>query len=237
MKTLEGMVNQRQLWYLKTENKLAPEKAGAEDQAIYLYREIEDVFQEQKILFANWIDLQKDFDKVLTDSLLVKLQRCGIAGNMLRWIRSYLHNRRARISVNGQVGKKILLWHGVPQGGVLSPTLFLVFINYLIQVLPKGVHAALYADDPVMWCKEEYATTATYRMQQAANRLVGWADEWCVSINKEKSSTTPFTLSPKQNPGTTKLGDTPLRSGDEVTYLGVTFDKKQTWKKSHIQNA
>ncbi|KAK7089030.1 hypothetical protein V1264_024783 [Littorina saxatilis] len=73
-------------------------------------------------------------------------------------------------------------------------------------------------------------------MQLAADRLAAWADEWCVAINKEKSSTTLFTLSSKQKTGTIKLGDTPLRSDDEATYLGVTFDKKQTWKP-HIHNA
>ncbi|KAK7093816.1 hypothetical protein V1264_007506 [Littorina saxatilis] len=73
-------------------------------------------------------------------------------------------------------------------------------------------------------------------MQLAADRLAAWADEWCVAINKEKSSTTLFTLSSKQKTGTIKLGDTPLRSDDEATYIGVTFDKKQTWKP-HIHNA
>ena len=123
VKTLERIVNQRLVWYLETENLLVPEQAGfrqfhsTEDQATYLSQEIEDAFQEQKHVLATWIDLQKAFDKVWTDGLLVKLQRCGIAGNMLRWIRSYLYNRRARISVNGRKGKKVLPRHGIPQGG------------------------------------------------------------------------------------------------------------------------
>ena len=122
------------------------------------------------------------------------------------------------------------------QGGVLSPTLFLLFINDLVSELPKGVKAALYADDLVLWCKEEYASTATYRLQQAANMLQSWAEEWCVSVNKEESSTTLFTLSPKQKAGTIRLGNTPLKEDEEATYLGVTFDKKITWK-SHITKA
>ena len=242
VKTLERIVNQRLLWYLETENILVPEQAGfrhfhsTEDQVTHLSQEIEDAFQERKVTFATWIDLQKAFDKVWTDGLLVKLQRSGIAGNMLRWIKSYLHNRRARVRADGREGKKVLLRHGVPQGGVLSPTLFLIFINDLIKILPKGIHAALYADDLVMWCKEEHASTATYRMQLAADRLAAWAEDWNVHINKDKSSTTLFTLSSKQKAGTIKLGDTPLRSDEEATYLGVTFDKKLTWKP-HIQQA
>ncbi|XP_070173778.1 uncharacterized protein [Littorina saxatilis] len=87
-----------------------------------------------------------------------------------------------------------------------------------------------------MWCTEEHSTTATYRLQLAADKLAAWADDWCVKINLQKSTTTLFTLSPKQKPGVIKLGDTPLRNDDEPTYLGVTFDKRLTWKPQ-IQKA
>ena len=242
VKTLERIINERLLWHLETERILVPEQAGfrrfrsTDDQATYLAQEIEDAFQEKKCLLAAWIDLQKAFDKVWKDGLLVKLQRSGITNNMLRWIKSYLHNRRARVTVNRHTGKKVLLRHGVPQGGVLSPTLFLIFINDLVEILPKGVNAALYADDLVLWCKEEYATTATYRVNQALERLHEWSQKWCVKINKEKSSTTLFTLSPKAETGKIKLGDTFLQTEEEVTYLGVTFDKRLTWR-THIEKA
>ena len=137
--------------------------------------------------------------------------------------------------MDGKLSRKFLLRHGVPQGGVISPTLFLIFIDDLLKKLPKHIKAALYADDLVMWCTEEYATTATYRMQQAVNELATWANQWNVSINKEKSSTTLFTLT-KQQPGIITLGEYPLKEDDQPTYLGVTFDKKQTWKP-HLQEA
>ena len=167
------------------------------------------------------------------EGLLVKLLRNGIASNMFNWIKSYLYNRRARVSVDRIHSKKILLRHGVPQGGVLSPTLFLLFINDLVSELPKGIKAALYADDLVIWCKEEYATIATYRMQLAADKLNSWTEKCCVAVNKDKSSTTLFTLSPKQKAGTITLGGTPLKEDEEATYLGITFDKRQIWKQ-HI---
>ena len=62
-----------------------------------------------------------------------------------------------------------------------------------------------YADDLVIWCKEEYANTATYRMQLATDKLNSWTEKWCVAVNKNKSSTTLFTLSPKQKAGTILL--------------------------------
>ena len=235
VKTMERIVNARLMHYLETNKILSEEQAGfrqfrsTEDQATYLSQEIEDAFQDEKVLMAMWIDLQKAFDKVWTDGLLLKVQRCGIGGKMYKWITSFLHNRKARVTVDGKQSRKFTLRHGVPQGGVVSPTLFLIFIDDLLSRLPKGIKAALYADDLVLWCTEEHATTATYRMQQAANALATWAEEWIVSINKEKSSTTLFTIR-KQKAGPINLGGVRLKEDDQPTYLGITFDKRQTWK-------
>ena len=69
-------------------------------QATYLSSEIEDTFQKQKLVLVSWIDLQKAFDKVWKEGLLVKLPRNGIAINMFHWIKSYLYNRRASVSLD-----------------------------------------------------------------------------------------------------------------------------------------
>ena len=126
--------------------------------------------------------------------------------------------------------KKILLRHGVPKGGVISPTLFLIFINDLIKQLPDAVKCAMYADDLVLWCKEEHATTAQLRLQEAVNILSNWTQDWCVKINKTKSFTTLFTLSTIAKSVKIMLEDVKLKHTDSTTYLGVTFDRKQTWR-------
>ena len=156
-KTMEHIINKRMQWYLETESIFAPEQAGfrkykgTEDQTTHLAQVIEDAFQKKRVTLTVFIDLQKAFDKVWKDGLLVKLQRSGIRGNLYKWTKSYLYNRQARVCVDGKTSRKVLLRQGVPQGGVLSPTLFILFINDLMVELPKGVYAALYADDLVLW--------------------------------------------------------------------------------------
>ena len=75
-----------------------------------------------------------------------------------------------------------------------------------------------------MWCKEEYAATATCRTQLAADKLNSWTDKWRVAVNK--SFTILFTLFPKP----------PLKDDEAAAYLGITFDQRQTWKP-HIAKA
>ena len=94
----------------------------------------------------------------------------------------------------------------------------------------------MYADDLVLWRTEEYATTAKVRLQEATNILSSWAQDWCAKINKTKSFTTLFTLSTKSKPMTIMLDDTELQHTDSATYLGISFDKRQTWK-THISRA
>ena len=121
-----------------------------------------------------WIDLEKAFDKAWKDGHRLKLHKSGISGCMYELISQYLNNRTARAQVNGAHRRKKTLREGVSLMGVLSPMLFLIYVNDIIAELPPKIHSALYADDMVLWCSKEYITTANYRMQQALEVLESW---------------------------------------------------------------
>ena len=118
---------------------------------------------------------------------------------MFRWIKSHRHNRRARVVEDDTKSKKILLRHGVPQGGVITPTLFLVFINDLIKKFSSLVKCAMYADNLVLLSTEDCAKTAIVQLQEATNILSSWAQDWCVKI-KTKSLEHSLPYQPNQNP-------------------------------------
>ena len=95
VKVPEMIINTRLKWFLKSEKLLASENNIALRIKLHnLAQEIEDGFQHKKQTLTVWIDLLKAFDTVWTDGLLLKLKKCNIAGNMFRWIKSYLHNCR-----------------------------------------------------------------------------------------------------------------------------------------------
>ena len=143
---------------------------STEDQ---LAQNIEDAFQEKRKVLAVFFDLSNAFDKVWKEGLLVKLLRTGVQSKMYMWIQHFLFARTTRVKLDGILSKKVCLREGVPQG-VLSPTLFLVYINDILTTLSKRVSNTLHADDLAIWNASEHTTTATYRIQEAISDISKW---------------------------------------------------------------
>ena len=150
-KLMERMVNRRLCWHLESKELLVSWQNGfrqhrsTEDQVAYIAQEIEDGYQAREHTLAVWVDMEKAFDTVWREALKLKLLRMGVTGRMFEWLAQYLENRTARVQVEGKLSRKRTLEQGVPQGGVLSPTLFLVFVNDIAPCMPKEIRKAMYA--------------------------------------------------------------------------------------------
>ena len=230
-KLMERMINTRLTWYLEKKQLISPTQAGfrqnrsTEDQVTYIAQEIEDAFQDKKHTLAVWIDLEKAFDKVWREGLKLKMHQCGISGHMYKWICQYLTNRKARVQNQRHKSRKKTLKQGVPQGGVLSPTLFIIFINDILKDIPRWIHGAIYADDLVIWYSDEYITTANIRMQEALVSIEKWT-----KLNPKKTTYTIFSLANKELKANLLIDGNKLPLDEEPTYLGITFDRRMTWK-------
>ena len=85
---------------------------------------------------------------------------------MYRWISSFLYHRMARVKLHGSLSREIKLSEGVPQGSVLSHTLFLLYVNDIVKTHPPRVTNSLHADDLAVWTSAEHIPTATHVMQE-----------------------------------------------------------------------
>jgi ribonuclease HI len=241
-KLAERLINTRLMWHLEQKQHIGPEQAAfrrnrsTEDQVTYITQEIEDAFQDKKHTLTVWIDLEKAFDKVWKNGLRLKLRQCGVAGRMYQWISQYMQNRSSRVQIKQHQSKAKVLKQGVPQGGVLSPTLFLVFMKDILHRLPKNVKGAMYADDLALWCSEEHVSTANYRLKLALQEIEKWTKAWLVKINAKKTTYTLFTLSNRPQKVSLQLGNEALQEEDTPTYLGVTLDRRLTWKHQLQKN-
>ena len=118
-----------------------------------------------------------------------------------------------------------------PQGGVLNPSFFLVFIKDIVRDIPRKVLGDIYADDLVLCCSEEHLIAANYRLQQALNFLEVWTERWLVKINLRKTTYAIFRLSAKEQKANLRINGQTLLADDNPTYLGVIFDRRLTWKQ------
>ena len=234
-KTMERMVNNRLQYHLEKNGLINPFQSGyrkhrnTEDQVTYLTQEIENAFQQKMKTLAVFVDLTSAFDKVWKEGLLYKLLKKHISDKMYKWTRNFLFQRTARVRIDGYTSCLVKLREGVPQGGVISPTLFLIFIDDITDKLTSHISRALHADDLAVWTAAENISTAFVRMQMTVEKLGKWADEWMVTINRKKTEATVFSLSPKKEVINLKINGEVIPQQDTPTYLGVKLDRRLTW--------
>ena len=214
-KLLERIINKRLIWHLESNSVLAWTQTvyrqfrSTEDQLALLTLDIEDAFQEKKKILAVFFDLSKAFDKVWKEGLLLKLLWAGVHGKMYEWLSDFLFNRTARVKLDGMISRQVKLRGGVPQGGVVSPTLFLVYMNDITTTVPRLVSNTLHADDFAVWCAEEHTTTAVHCIQNTINEVCSWTESWALQLNTTKTVSTLFTLSTAKEKGSLKLNNQP----------------------------
>ena len=134
-----------------------------------------------------FIDLKKAFDTVNHSILLKKLDHYGIRGIPLQWFESYLSNRKQYVSVNGHTSEELFVTHGVPQGSVLGPLLFLIYINDPPNV-SKCLTFFLFADDTNI----SYESSDLLSIQKIVNRELHKVRKWLeanrLALNIEKTN-------------------------------------------------
>ena len=118
---------------------------------------------------------------------------------------------------------------GAQQGGVISPTLFIIFIDDICDQLSCHIPRALHADDLASWTKAVQVTTTAIRMPEAMNLISDWAKEWLVLINRTMTEATCVSLSPKREEFILQISGQEIHEQDTPTYLGVKLDRKLTW--------
>ena len=140
---------------------------------------------------AVFVDLAKAFNTVNHSILLAKLVKMGIFGNVLSWCKSYLELRNQRTVSNGQLSDQKVVPCGVPQGSILGPLFFLIYINDLVYSL-RSASVQMYADDTVLYVTGEDSKIATMSLQADLNRLVNWCKANKLSLNAKKTKQMVF---------------------------------------------
>ena len=132
---------------------------------------------------ALYLDLQKAFDSVPHQRLLLKLEKMGITGNLLRWIKNFLSDRKQRVTLNGFSSDWSDVTSGVPQGSVLGPILFILYVNDLPSVVKSC--CKVFADDTKLY-KEIHGLKDYQDLQDDIYELCRWTAKWLLFFNANK---------------------------------------------------
>lgn len=181
-----------------------------------------------------YIDFSKAFDSIVFSKLLHKLQWYGITGNLLRWISQFLHNRSQSVVLDNCASSLCDVVSGVPQGSVLGPLLFIIFINDISTICEDSVSMKLFADDAKLYTELRINDNS---LQLSLNRLASWCSDWQLTININKCCVLSINKSLNSNSAYSNycINGTVLNSTKDVLDLGITINCSLDFK-SHICN-
>ena len=175
--------------------------------------------EERKPFDCLYFDYKKAFDSVPHMRLTRKIENCGIIGQVQRWIKSFLQGRRQRVRVGEAVSGWKKVTSGIPQGSVLGPTLFVLFVNDLPQVVESPV--ALFADDTKVF-REIQSDEDRQKLQQDIDELLIWSKKWQLPFNESKCKVMHYGKTNRK--ADYNLGGVNIKEVSEEKDLGVTFD-------------
>ena len=179
------------------------------------------------------LDISKAFDRVWHAGLLHKRKPYGISGQIFGLISCFLSNRRPRVVLDGKSSQEYPVNVGVPQGSILGPTLFLLYINDL----PDDVicNIAIYADDTTLYPKCDQAFDLWQQIELASEResdlrdTVDWGKKWLVDFNAGKTQLVSFDRSNNSSSIDVKMDGSVLEEKSSFKMLRLTFSSKLNW--------
>lgn len=205
---------------------------SCETQLFELVTDLHNNVHSSQYTDAIFIDLSKAFDRVPHKRLLHKLTKLNIDTPVITWIESFLSNRYQCVVINETVSPPQHVRSGVPQGSVLGPLLFLIYINDIHTNIKSNIR--LFADDCVIYhpIRKE---SDSLELQNDLRKIYSWCENWQMKINIDKTKSVTFTTRSNLDTFIYKINETPIEKVSAFKYLGVHLSSNLTWN-CHIEH-
>lgn len=253
-KILERLINKRLVTYLEDKKLLSPNQFGfrrnkstssaVNDLIDHITRNID----KKKKVLSIFLDLKKAFDTVSIPNLISKLEELGIRGQTLNIFRDYLQNRTQCVKIQNYLSREEPVTFGVPQGSVLGPTLFIIYVNQLCNLNLENGRIVSFADDTVLTFSGDTWDDAFHSAQKGLNIVLQWLKKHILTINTDKTKVLTYSLRNSAQPpnsyalvahscllsGTATCTCPHLERCQTIKYLGVTLDNSLSFAP-HIE--
>ena len=202
-------------------------------QLIDIYHHICQTFEQKQHSVMVFCDISKAFDRVWHKGLLYKLKQNGINGKLLNWLKNYLEERSQKVVINSVSSSIRKVSAGVPQGSVLGPLLFLVYVNDIAESLLSITR--LYADDSSLYVSARSIDDIEGIINSDLCIISQWAKQWLVNFNPQKTEAMFFSLCDSNRLPVLLFDNIPIDFVENHKHLGVTFESNGRWNE-HINN-
>jgi len=241
-KILEKIVYKRLISFLTINNILNRSQFGFRKNCstdiaiIQLLDQITELLSHKEHVIAIFMDLSKAFVTIDHDNLLYKLENYGIRGKALSWLKSYLYDRQQYVCVNGKNSSMRNIQCGVPQGSILGPLLFLIYVNDIINS-SSILKFTMFADDTTVLASHMNLDNLTDILNSEITKISSWFKCNKLSLNISKTNCMHFQSS-HNNEGLLHrdifIDGLPLDKKDHTKFLGIIIDKHLTWNDHTI---
>lgn len=249
-KLLEKVVNKRLVKYLETQGLISDRQFGfrqgksTEDAVNLLISSVTSRMDKSSKCLGVFLDLAKAFDTVSTTLLLKKLEAMGIRGIGLNWFKSYLMERRQCLRISQYKSSERPVRFGVPQGSILGPTLFLIYMNDIHKLTLGNAEIICYADDTVLLYHANSWEQVHLAAEAGMVEVASWLQRNLLTLNVKKTKFIFFHISDASAPGpelasikihtcsnsASECDCSAIARCDVIRYLGVMIDSKLTFK-------
>ena len=202
-------------------------------QLIDIYHNICQAIDNNQYACMVFCDVSKAFDRVWHKGLIFKLKQLGIDGDLLEWISNYLDNRQQRVVLKSSMSSFKSTNAGVPQGSVLGPMLFLVYVNDISESLLSLTR--LFTDDSSLFYSASNIQDIEGIINYDLQVLTSWAKQWLINFNPQKTEALLFTLKQIERFPNLIFNNIPIQFVEAHKHLGMTLSNNGQWH-SHIDN-
>ena len=231
-KVFERIIYNKLIHFLDDNNLIYKYQAGflahhsTETQLIEMYHNICKEIDKKHGIQMVFCDYSKAFDRVWHKGLIEKLKAHGINGTLLKWFGSYLSNRKQSVGIGPYRSSFKSPTAGVPQGSVLGPLLFLIFINDLQDVIYSYLRQ--FADDVSTFLAYRHYFEVTQNLVPDLNSILHWSNKWLMGLNPSKTEGLNISLVHFDRQQIT-MGNEQIKDVDFHKHLGLVFNSKATW--------
>jgi len=196
--------------------------------------DIKKAIANKEAIVAVFLDIEKAYDMLWREGLLIALYDAGIRGRMFNWIKNFLSNRTIQVRVGSELSEELEIENGTPQGSVISPVLFNILVNGMFSRVGKEFRFSLFADDGALWKRGRNLSYMFGQIQNALKRVSEWADDWGFKISTEKTKYMIFGCKKKMPTQMLQINNMNIEKVKYFKFLGMWLDERMTWKK-HIE--